>query len=34
MWAAGGLLAAGVVVATLIPAVRQRAPGEFSTGND
>lgn len=33
MWAAGGLLAAGVVAATLIPAVRQRAPGEFSTGN-
>lgn len=33
-WAVGGLLAAAVVVATLVPAVRQRGAGDFPTGND
>lgn len=34
MWAAGGLLAAGIVAAALVTAVRQRGPSDFSTGND
>lgn len=34
LWAAGGLLAAGIVAAALLTAVRQRGPNDFSTGND
>lgn len=33
-WAAGGLVAAAVIVATLVPAVRQRGAGDYPTGND
>ncbi|MGH2950105.1 MAG: hypothetical protein ACRDPC_28215, partial [Solirubrobacteraceae bacterium] len=33
-WPIGGAVAAAVVAAALIPAVRQRGAGEFPTGND
>ena len=33
-WAAGGALGAAVVVAALVPALRERGAGDFGTGND
>lgn len=33
-WPLAGLVAAAVIVATLVPAVRQRSAGSFGTGND
>lgn len=33
-WPLGGLIAAVVIVATLVPALRDRSPGGFGTGND
>lgn len=33
-WPAAGLAAAVLIVATLVPALRQRGPGDFGTGND
>lgn len=33
-WPVAGLLAAALIVATLVPALRQRGPGDFSSGND
>lgn len=33
-WAVGGIVAALLVVAALVPALRERGPGDFSSGND
>lgn len=33
-WPLGGLLAAVAIAATLVPALRDRSPGGFGTGND
>ena len=33
-WAAGGALGAALVVAALVPALRERGAGDFGTGND
>lgn len=33
-WPAAGLAAATIIVATLVPALRQRGAGDFPTGND
>ena len=34
LWAAGGLVAVAIVLAALVPAIRDRGPGDYSTGND
>jgi tetratricopeptide (TPR) repeat protein len=33
-WPVGGAIAAAAVAAALVPAIRDRGPGEFPTGND
>lgn len=33
-WAIAGLLAAGVIAVTLVPALRERAPGQTAAGNE
>lgn len=34
LWAAGGLVAVAIVLAALVPAIRDRGPDDYSTGND